>query len=280
MAITRRQKLASFLAALMTGCVGASLLAPAPALAGNITVEVTIPYFGGSEFLFPGLKGAQVTCIKGCLEQPTEVTDKNGQVSFEGDKATITVRLENRRYITREQRVADGDRILLGHKWPREAAKSLETLRLPKGLILSWGLASGEVGGNFGCSYNTGSVAVVTVGKNSRRKMLSTMEHELLHAHQYAIDSGPARPDKCNLKPWVNSKEGQAWAVAMEADLDAGRVSVLDESSHTDRLTENVAEFWAWWRRAENIDSRTLCRATSRCALMEEWFGPRPGSYP
>ena len=256
----------------------------------DITITVTLPYFdGSSEMVFPGLPGASVTCLLGCEGQPTKPTNNNGLVSFRGTNP-ITARLEKSGHVSRELRVSDGDRVFLGHEWPAESAKSFRMLRVSKDTILNWGV-EGRAGSNFGCTSNTGSVPVITVvGQRGRQPMLTVLEHELFHGHQYeyGADRGPSA-DKCNLKPWRNSEEGRAWETAQNADRGAGRrVRVLDDYVDTIRParkgTEGSAEFWAWWRRAESVHRdqvRNLCTiATSRCALMEQWFGPRPTSYP
>ncbi len=247
----------------------------------DITITVTLPHFNDSVYVFPGLSGVSVTCLQGCEGQPIETTNDEGLVSFRGTNP-ITVRLEKPGHVRHEQQMSDGERVFLGHEWPPESAKSFRMLRIPEGIILSWGVADREVGGNFSSCVNSSTsrrdcIPLVTVAKHGREKRLRTMEHELFHAHQSAY---PA-PYQSSLQHWIESEEGQAWKEAMEADRAAGRVVGLDENPHNNRITENAAEFWTWWRRAENIDSRNLCDiATSRCALMEQWFGPRPASYP
>ena len=266
---------------------------PTPTIT-EITITVTTPYFNDSVIVFPSLSGARVTCLLGCEEgQPTEATGDDGQVSFRGT-SPITVRVEKVGYASIEQTVSHRNRVFLGHEWPSETARSSRMLRRPSKMILSWGVAEESVGGNFSSCLNDTSdrakcVALVTVAnfRHGREKMLSTLEHELFHGHQSAY---PA-PYQSSLQHWVNGEEGRAWAEAQKADRDAGRVvpDYLDENPHNFTVKEGAAEFWSWWRRA--VPTRTfpqhqvhvdnLCEiATSRCALVEQWFGPRPTSYP
>ena len=268
--------------------VGPSPVTPAepttPTLS-DITIKVTLPYFNGSVVVFPGLSGVSVTCFQGCEGQPIETTNDEGLISFRGTNP-ITVRLEKPGHVRHEQQMSDGERVFLGHEWPAESAKSFRMLRIPEGTVLSWGLADSDVGGNFGCSFNTGSVPVVTVARHARERMLSILEHELFHAHQYGFDSGPVRGDKCNLVPWVRSEEGRAWREATEADRAISGILIFGDELPPDRqLTEGSAEFWAWWRwawhRPQDRGYSNLCElAPNRCALMAQWFGPRPTSYP
>ena len=254
----------------------------------QITVRVVLPYFDGSKVVFPGLPGVSVTCLLGCDQQPTKPTNNDGLVSFRGTNP-ITARFEKSGHVPRELMVSNGERVFLGHEWPPESAKSFRMLRIPEGTVLNWGVEGREAGSNFACISNTGSVPVITVVRHTRERMLHVMEHELFHGHQYEYgpDSGPSA-DKCNLKPWRDSEEGQAWEAAQNADRDAGRRVPLDDYVDkirpTRKATEGSAEFWAWWRRAEpghQSQVRDLCKiATARCALMEQWFGPRPTNYP
>ena len=126
--------------------------------------------------------------------------------------------------------------------------------------------------------------------------MLSTLEHELRHAHQNRVVSSV--PCNSPTGAWLRTDDGREWVVATTADRKAGRVIAwLDTPGQYfyDTPKESEADYYSYWIRSkwprpqENVDPydggasvENLCfnGKSERCKYLEARHGRRPSSYP
>ena len=269
------------------GPTGPSLITPTPVTPvepvepEEITITVEAPFPPGRNPRNPGISGVSVTCTAGCEGQQVDTTDNRGQVTLTGT-APLTIRAEKSEYIPAEQRVSNGDRVILGNEWPPETAASRHRLQIPPGTILNWDAVEGLIEGSGGEYY---CPVIIIKRYPDRRRMLSVLEHELRHAHQDAVT-----PGDCLSQNWADTPDGREWVAATTADRDAGRlVASLDEPGQYffDTPHESEAEYYSYWIRSKDYSDRgvgveNLCFSgkSERCKYMEARHGRRPSSYP
>ena len=103
------------LVAFSVACEGGGPTAPSPVTpVGSRGITITVV----SENDDIGIIGVTVTCLVGCDSQQVGTTDDGGQVILTGD-APLTVRAEKQGYVSVEQHVSDGDRIVLQREYTR-----------------------------------------------------------------------------------------------------------------------------------------------------------------
>ena len=216
----------------------------------DLTAYVVFPY---PEENADGISGVRVTCLS-CSDGQSVTTDNEGAFTLTKVTPPIRIRAEKAGYETVEDVVRNSAQVILGHEWPRESAGSFRRLSLPYNLKLLWGEEGMFSDQNWHGRYSSrGRVPVAVVAyKPDRRSMLSTMEHELRHAHQDMITTVSGRGED-----WERTTdEGQKWLKAIAEDHRSDRrLDRIDtEEFFTSRSWESEAEFYSWWIRSEVSD--------------------------
>ncbi len=276
----------------------------------EITITAAIPYPTDtvSFDVDRGLPGVTVTCLDGCEGAQTDVTDGQGAVTLTANVQPL-IRADKQGYIATEQRVSHGSEVAMGNEWPPESELAIRQLGLANAIasgkiLLIWAdkrylpararnQGSPGLGGEFHCPV------VIVRDWQDRRKMLSTLVHELIHdwmrsqvtgislcnpddAFWFGTEEGKAWFDAA----WVSSEEGDAWIVALERDLrQHGPIPGFDDQIYggsgkllSELPRHSLAQYYAAWYVGrvgeELIRFRQL--APNRWRYLEDLFGPPP----
>ena len=166
--------------------------------------------------------------------------------------------------------------ILVGHAWPDEVRFILEETVLPHDPILvrTDDLPAHDDMPEYCGLYWAG---VIVVG--DKNCLLSTIAHELGHAHQHAIVAIEKGPD-ASVYEWENTSEGIAYAQAWEKDQEEVGKELSDEGLFLTPV-ENMAEIAGlFWNIQRKFDT-PLCFSTvnmaekvpNRLRWAQEWLG-------
>jgi len=294
------------LATLLTACDGSSTapspvtpVTPTPATPVElveITINVEIPYPEDAN-VNRGIQGVTVICLNGCEGRQTEVTDDQGAVTFTG-LAPITVQVEKSGYISVEQRVSDGSRVMMGNEWPAETEVAIRQTGLANviasgRLFLIWAddkylpelareIGNANLGGWIDCSI------LIVRHYSDRRRMVGIVVHETAHGWiGLRTHNTTCNPSD---EAWVATAEGRAWVEAIERDLDPetgpGPIVGFDDNEYTIankykyKLSElprhSLAEFYRHWYGYGELAPRLCQLAPARCLFLSDYLGSRP----
>ena len=254
-----------------------------------VTITVELPYPEDDYNIRVGISEATVACLTGCEGQPTEVTDRQGEVTFIG-RLPLTIRAEKLGHISVEQQTYGG-RVNLGHEWPVELRESIRQLNLADAiatgeLFLIWGdreYIDADGWGQFSCPV------IIIKQILDRNFMLAILAHENMHAWQGRRSNNPP----CDLHyGYPPTEEARSWKEAWEQDVEEhGPYPGVDDSDWASTLLENQAGIyghWYWgpetellvepaaWADKKAALEKLYRLAPNRCQYLESRFGPPP----
>ena len=267
---------------------------------GCVFVPKVKPPRGTARATAQPLPGVVVTIVSGVRSGEQVVTNEHGQYTFsnvEGNE--LHLRVEKTHFETKEvivhrsqQTILPGGavpnhvydpqktpgNILIGQEWPKEVRFILEQTLVVHDLLY----IEANLGGIAAGLYRSGVVVADsaeiinsfgTLHDGIRFTILTTIAHEIAHAHQAAL---VAVDGSGNIDDWVNTPEGRAFVRAREKDWEeVGKIDYYDNnpslSSHVENAAEMCAYYWNnSWDTYESGDLETT--APNRYRWAEEWF--------
>ena len=242
----------------------------------TITVELPYPEDANGIHIRVGISEATVTCLTGCEGQPTEVTDRQGEVTFIG-RPPLTIRAEKSGHIAVEQQTYGG-RVNMGHEWPLELDTAIRQLGLGNAiatseLLLIWedeeyfdarvrDTGNNNLGGEFHCPV------IITRNYRTWNDRIRILAHEAMHAWQGRRSNNPP----CDLHyGYPPTEEARSWIEAWDKDTrDYGPYGL-------DNVWEDQAEIYSYWYWGNARERAKLDRlAPNRVQYLVDRFSPPP----
>ena len=249
---------------------------------------------------------ATVIIMTGPRAGERAITDHNGQYTFP-DVATNELHLRVEKdffepkevivFKDRQTILANGDKlnyhnrrlnepgaIQIGQRWPDEVRPILENVLVVHDLLYYEGsLALQERGSSATYASTSGMIQLNTKFHSQHPdpagELLSSLAHEIMHAHQHALISIDGQDIDYGRKWAENTPEGRAFTEARKKDLEEfGRVAPYDTNEEYDTwLYENAAEVFAYYWIAHPRGMAGYAKlenvAPYRFEWAEKWFG-------
>lgn len=196
-------------------------------------------------------------------------------------------------YRDRQTVLADGDRrnfprrkkipgwIKIGQRWPNEIRPILENTLVVNDLLFYTEPAPAK---NTLGSY-VPAFGIVKVNNKQLKHfddpacaLLTTLAHEIAHAHQHALLSVDGSITNGNL--WLDTPEGKAFQVARQKDWEEfGKLEYDRPTSHYFKPREGAAElfayYWILYPKKKHDHQKLEVVAPNRFKWAQEWYGKR-----
>ena len=242
------------------------------------------------------LSGVTVTIVSGPRSGETTTTHEDGQYIFSNvDGDELHLRVEKEHMETKEVMVhrsrptslpggitPNYDRdpqqtpgnILMGQVWPEKVRFILQQTLLPYDLLYIQASLGEGISGGYGNGIAVVDSDLAVYGSWAANAALSTLAHEIAHAHQYALVAIDGNWQDATTHNWRETDEGKAYKEARDKDWEEHGKNGFDWSEYfSSKLHENAAETCAYyWSIGRWENSRGKIVAPNRLKWAKEWL--------